>query len=65
MVVFPGEVRAVVGENYEVSVMVKVGNYWKWPSKEDKIFYTKDKVKKVIQPPILVNACEHYSFIDF
>ena len=28
---FPGEIKAVVGNSYEVSVMVKAGKYWKWP----------------------------------
>ena len=43
---FPGEVQGVDGDNYKVSVMVKVGKYWKWPSREDKIFYHKDQIRE-------------------
>jgi hypothetical protein len=50
---------------YEVSVMVKVGKYWKWPSREDKIFYHKDQIRNILQPPTLVNSREHYNFTDF
>ena len=62
---FPGEVRAVEGDDYEISVMVRAGNYWKWPSREDKIFYHKDQIWKKLHPPTLVNLHEHYSFSDF
>ena len=62
---FPGEVQGVDGNNYEVSVMVEVGKYWKWPSREDKIFYHKDQIRKVLQPPTLINSREHYHFPDF
>ena len=62
---FPGEIKAVVGEKYEVSVMVKAGKYWKWPAQEDKIPYFRDQIVKALNPPILVNAREHYDFPDF
>jgi len=62
---FPGEVISKIGENYEVSVMVKSGGYWKWPAKEDKIFYTKDTIKKRLEVPIPVNRRGLYKFPDF
>jgi len=64
-VLFPGEVKSVKNEHYEVSVKIKSGSYWKWPNSEDKIFYTKDKIVKKLQAPILVNSREHYKFHDF
>ena len=50
---------------YEVSAMIKAGRYWKWPGQEDKIFYLRDQIVKGLNPPILVNAREHYDFPDF
>jgi hypothetical protein len=62
---FPGEIKAVVGDSYEVSVMVEAGKYWKWPQQEDKILYSRDHVLKALNPPVLINAWEHYDFPDF
>ena len=62
---FPGEIKAVVGENYEVSVMVKAGKYWKWPEQEDKIHYCRDQVLKELNPPVLINSREHHNFPGF
>ena len=36
---FPGEVTNITGSDFEVNVMQKSGNLWKWPKKENKIFY--------------------------
>jgi hypothetical protein len=62
---FPGEIKAILGERYEVSVMVRAGRYWKWPTQEDRIPYCRDQIVKPLSPPILVNAREHYDFPDF
>lgn len=62
---YPGEIKAIQGEKYEVSVMVRAGKYWKWPTQEDRIFYCRDQIVKALGPPILVNAREHYDFPDF
>ena len=40
---FRGEVIKVVGEECEV-VMHKSGKFWKWPQREDKIFYNQKSV---------------------
>ena len=63
---FPGVVTAVCpNDNFEVSVMVRAGAYWKWPTKEDKIHYKRDKIQRKLKAPVLVNAREHYNFADF
>jgi len=31
------EIKKIIGNDYEVTVMVPAGKYWKWPSKEDRI----------------------------
>jgi len=35
MVIFVclGEIKNIIGNDYEVTVMVPAGKYWKWPSK--------------------------------
>ena len=45
---FPGEITQVIGElDFEVNVMHRSGGvYWKWPLKEDKIFYHKGNIVK-------------------
>ena len=62
---FPGEIERVDDGMYEVSTMVKVGRYWKWPVHEDKILYLKEQIMKKLNPPILVNARDYYSFHVF
>ena len=65
-VLFPGEVKSVaVNNEYEVSVMVKAGAYWKWPKHEDKIYYEESNIKKKLAIPKLINARGHYDFCDF
>jgi len=38
MVIFVclGEIKKIIGNDYEVTVMVPAGKYWKWPSKAKK-----------------------------
>ena len=44
---FPGEVTAVIENDFEVNVMHKSGDaFWKWPSTEDKILYLKNNIIK-------------------
>lgn len=45
--------------------MIRAGAYWKWPSSEDKILYTKDKIKKILNKPVVVNSRGHYDFPDY
>ena len=57
---FPGEVKHIHDGNYEVSVMYRAGTTWKWPSKEDKIFYVREKLKKKLPPPTMINERDHW-----
>lgn len=62
---YPVVVQAAVADNYEVSVLLRAGKNWKWPDREDKIYYTKSNVIKKLSLPIIVNARDHYKFTDF
>ena len=48
---FPGEVTCIEDSDVEVNVMHKSANSWKWPRPEDKIFYSRNKIVRVINPP--------------
>ena len=52
----PSEDQLQQGNSYEVSTMAKSGGYWKIPKEEDKIFYTRDKIKQKLAVPILINT---------
>ena len=44
---FPGEVIAVLDNDFQVNVMHKSGNpFWKWPAQEDNIFYTRKNIAR-------------------
>lgn len=58
---FPGLVLKKESEGTEIMVMTMVGaDHWKWPEKEDKLFYNIDDIVCVIEPPTLTNARGHY-----
>ena len=57
--------RSLQNDEHEVSVMVKAGKYWKWPLREDKIYYEKQNVRKKLTAPKVVSACGHFTFDDF
>ena len=61
---YPGEVQKIVCGESQVSVMVPVGNNWKWPLMPDDIFYTADKLAKRLKPPFAVNNRGHFGFLD-
>ena len=50
---YPGEVTIIDGgENqYEVRVMHRSSNHWKWPVTDDKIFYSQEDIKNNIDSP--------------
>ena len=48
---FPGEVTCIEDSDVEVNVMHKSANSWKWLRPEDKIFYSRNKIVRVINPP--------------
>jgi len=64
---YPGEVQShsQQGNSYDISTMAKSGGYWKIPKTEEKIFYTRDKIKQKMAIPILINARGLYKFPDF
>ena len=49
---YPACVTKVIENDIEVSVMHKSKGNFKWPQKEDKIFYNLDDILKIIDPPI-------------
>lgn len=59
---FAGTITEIAGEEYKVNVMVREGKFWKWPEVKDEIFYTKEHVLRVINPPTVVNARGHFKF---
>ena len=62
---FPGEVKAVVKEEVQVSVMIPSGSiFYKWPTPEDSIFYQMDNVVRKLKPPILKSARGTYEFLE-
>ena len=48
---FPGDVTCIEDSDVEVNVMHKSANSWKWLRPEDKIFYSRNKIVRVINPP--------------
>jgi len=49
-----GEIKKIIGNDYEVTVMVPAGSYWKWPSKEDRIFYERAHLMKKLSAPVVI-----------
>ena len=49
---YPGVVAQVKKSGAEVSTLVQSGLSWKWPSKWDQIFYSKDEILEVIKEPV-------------
>ena len=46
---FPGEITCCDGnDQFEVSVMHKSGNHWKWPKTIDKILYARDDIVQIL-----------------
>ena len=48
-----------------MSCMYKNGQFWKWPSQTDKTFYSREEVKKVIEPPKVPGSREQFLFVPF
>ena len=50
----------------EVSVMHDIlGGCFKWPSREDKVYYTLDKVLRKISPSVPAGSREKFRFVDY
>ncbi|KAJ4438226.1 hypothetical protein ANN_14165 [Periplaneta americana] len=64
-VTYPGEVVTVCdSEEFEVSVMVRDGEHYKWPVKVDKLVYSSQDILQKILPSIIVNNRGHFKFED-
>jgi len=48
---YPGQVRELGDKEVKVSVMMRSGKYYKWPTSEDCIFYPISNVLMKLQPP--------------
>ena len=61
---FPGEVLRVVGNETEVKVMHKFGNFWRWPPSEepDILFYTQDQGVRKISVPQVAGSRGQFKF---
>ena len=62
---FPGEVTNITGSDFEVNVMQKLENLWKWPKKEDKIFYKWENIVQRTNPPAVTGTRGQFSFDKF
>ena len=62
---FPGEVTSTEENDVEVNVMHRSANAWKWPKKEDKIYYSKSSIVRVINPPSVAGRRGQFMFEDF
>ena len=62
---FPGEVTNITGSEFEVNVIHKSGNLWKWSKKEDKILYKWEKIVQRINPPAVAVTWGQFSFDKF
>lgn len=49
---YPGVITQLYEEDAEVSVMHRAEGHFKWPTVEDKIFYSLENVVRTISPPI-------------
>ena len=61
---FPGEVTCIEDTDVEVNVMHRSANVWKWPRPEDKIFYSRTQVVRVINPPSVAGNRGQFMFED-
>ena len=61
--VFPGEVIAVLDNDFQVNVMHKSGNsFWKWPAQEDNIFYTRENIVRNLDQPEVAGTRGQFLF---
>ena len=61
---FPGEVTCIEDSDVEVNVMHRSANSWKWPRPKDKIFYSRNKIVHVINPPSVAGNRGQFVFKD-
>ena len=60
---YPGQVVEVESEStVKVNVMHRSGMYFKWPEKEDSIFYEVGQIVRTIDPPIVYGLRGQFTF---
>ena len=59
---FAGEILQIVNEEFEVSVRHRSGNFWKWPQREDNIFYNRKNIIKQLDPPQVAGSRGQFEF---
>ena len=52
----------IVNNELQVNVMNKSAKFWRWPQKEDKIFYTTNNIVKCIEPPQVGGSRDQFVF---
>ena len=52
----------IVNNELQVNVMNKSAKFWRWPQKEDKIFYTTNNIVKCIEPPQVGRSRDQFVF---
>ena len=57
-----GEISKVIGEEFEVTVINKSVKFWKWPPREDKIFYNQKNIIKMLHPPQVAGSLCQFIF---
>lgn len=50
--VYPGQITAIDESDMQINSMVKSGKYWKWPTRKDEIWYSKDAVLRKLSNPV-------------
>ena len=57
----PGEMTCCNGDDqFEVGVMYKSGNHWKWPKVVNKILCARDNIVRTICPPRATGHCGQF-----
>ena len=52
----------IVNHEFQVNVLNKIGKFWKWPQRGDKIFYTSNSIVKCIEPPQIAGSRDEFEF---
>ena len=61
---FPGEVTCIEKSDVQVNIMHRSANAWKWPRSEDKIFYPRNNILRIVNPPTVAGNRGQFVFLD-
>ena len=59
---YPGKILQIVDSEFQVNDMNKTGKFWRWPQKEEKIFYTSNNIVKHIEPAQVAGLRGQFEF---